>query len=36
MPATQSGIMKDGAPMLLNFREQIVNATSNDGAEPRC
>ena len=28
MPATASGMMKDGAPMLPNLREQIVSATS--------
>src|SRR5580698_8057331 len=28
MPATASGMINDGAPMLLNLREQAVSATS--------
>src|ERR1700721_3133822 len=34
MPATASGMMKDGAPMLLNLREQIVKATSKMAPSP--
>src|ERR1700681_3304695 len=34
MHATASGIMKDVAPMLLNLREQIVNATSKMTPNP--
>jgi hypothetical protein len=34
MPATASGMINDGAPMLLNLREQIVNATSEIAPSP--
>src|SRR6202790_5087776 len=34
MPAAASGIMNDGAPMLLNLREHIVNATSKIAPNP--
>src|ERR1700730_15381229 len=34
MPATASGMMKDGAPMLPSLREQIVSATSKMTPNP--
>ena len=34
MPATASGMMKEGSPMLLSLREQSVECDKQDGAEP--
>ena len=34
MPATASGMMKDGSPTLLSLREQIVSITSKIAPNP--
>ena len=34
MPATASGMMKHGSPILLKLREQIVSATSKMAPSP--